>query len=67
MTESAPAAIAFAISPDVLIPPSAITGIGISLAEKMAVSCGTPTPATKRVVQTPPGPTPTLIASAPAS
>ena len=33
----------------------------------MAVSCGTPTPATIRVVQIEPGPMPTLIASAPAS
>ena len=33
----------------------------------MAVSCGTPTPATMRVVQIEPGPMPTLTASAPAS
>jgi hypothetical protein len=33
----------------------------------MAVSCGTPTPATIRVVQIEPGPIPTLTASAPAS
>ena len=33
----------------------------------IAVSCGTPTPATMRVVQIEPGPMPTLIASAPAS
>ena len=33
----------------------------------MAVTCGTPTPATIRVVQIEPGPTPTLTASAPAS
>ena len=33
----------------------------------MAVSCGTPTPATMRVVQIEPGPMPTLIESAPAS
>src|SRR6266705_2312190 len=32
-----------------------------------AVNCGTPAPATIRVVQMEPGPTPTLIASAPAS
>ena len=31
----------------------------------IAVSCGTPTPATMRVVQIEPGPIPTLIASAP--
>ena len=33
----------------------------------IAVSCGTPTPATMRVVQIEPGPMPTLTASAPAS
>jgi len=33
----------------------------------MAVTWGTPTPATTRVVQIEPGPTPTLTASAPAS
>ena len=33
----------------------------------MAVICGTPTPATTRVVQIAPGPTPTFTASAPAS
>ena len=32
----------------------------------MAVICGTPTPATTRVVQIEPGPMPTLTASAPA-
>ena len=32
----------------------------------IAVSCGTPTPATMRVVQIEPGPMPTLMASAPA-
>ncbi len=32
----------------------------------IAVTCGTPTPATTRVVQIDPGPTPTLTASAPA-
>ena len=32
-----------------------------------AVSCGTPTPATMRVVQIEPGPMPTFTASAPAS
>jgi hypothetical protein len=34
---------------------------------RMAVTCGTPTPATTRVVQIEPGPMPTLTASAPAS
>jgi hypothetical protein len=33
----------------------------------MAVTCGTPTPATTRVVQIEPGPMPTFTASAPAS
>ena len=33
----------------------------------MAVTCGTPTPATTRVVQIEPGPMPTLTPSAPAS
>ncbi len=33
----------------------------------MAVICGTPTPATMRVVQIEPGPIPTLTPSAPAS
>ena len=53
------------------MPPSAITGTSAaraaSAASRMAVSCGTPTPATIRVVQIEPGPMPTLIASAPAS
>ncbi len=34
---------------------------------RMALTCGTPTPATTLVVQMDPGPTPTLIPSAPAS
>ena len=71
MAQSAPAAIAFARSPEYLIPPSAITGtllfFAASAASMIAVSCGTPTPATMRVVQIEPGPMPTLIASAPAS
>ena len=53
------------------MPPSAITGtsafLAASTASMIAVSCGTPTPATMRVVQIEPGPMPTLIASAPAS
>jgi hypothetical protein len=58
-----------AISPLVRIPPSAITGTPLAApaALMIAVSCGTPTPATMRVVQIDPGPMPTLIASAPAS
>ena len=53
------------------MPPSAITGVSVlcatSTASRIAVSCGTPTPATMRVVQIDPGPMPTLMASAPAS
>ena len=71
MIVSAPAAIAFAMSPDEVSPPSAITGTPCSAAARehssMAVTCGTPTPATTRVVQIDPGPTPTFTASAPAS
>jgi hypothetical protein len=36
-----------------------------SIANWIAEICGTPTPATMRVVQMEPGPTPTLTASAP--
>jgi hypothetical protein len=71
MAQSAPAASAFARSPEYFIPPSAITGVllrfATSTASMIAVSCGTPTPATTRVVQIEPGPMPTLIESAPAS
>ncbi len=66
-----PAAIAFARSPENLIPPSAIAGTPCrrdsSTASVIAVNCGTPTPATMRVVQIEPGPMPTLTASASAS
>ncbi len=48
-----------------------MTGVPVAWAAStlsmMAVSCGTPTPATMRVVQMEPGPMPTLMASAPAS
>ena len=71
MAQSAPAASALARSPEYLMPPSAITGVLVrfatSTASMIAVSCGTPTPATIRVVQIEPGPMPTLIESAPAS
>ena len=71
MTASAPAAIAFAMSPEDVSPPSAITGTPCSAAARehssIAVTCGTPTPATIRVVQIDPGPTPIFTASAPAS
>src|SRR2546423_1395314 len=70
ITQSAPAAIAFATSPEKTIPPSAITGIPRRRAtcamSYTAVTCGAPTPATTRVVQILPGPTPTFTASAPA-
>ena len=71
MAVDAPAASALAKSPENLIPPSAMIGTPeaeAALAQSsMAVSCGTPTPATMRVVQIEPGPMPTLTASAPAS
>ena len=50
------------------MPPSAMMGtsylLAASAASAMAVSWGTPTPATMRVVQIEPGPTPTLMPSA---
>ena len=53
------------------MPPSAMTGMSESAAAEAqsntAVICGTPTPATTRVVHIEPGPMPTLIPSAPAS
>jgi hypothetical protein len=71
MTLDAPAAIAFATSPENLIPPSATIGTPWRSATRaqseMALIWGTPTPATIRVVQMLPGPMPTLTASAPAS
>src|SRR6186997_1231360 len=69
MTVLAPAAIALATSPEYLMPPSAMIGTLPAAATQsaIAVSCGTPTPATIRVVQIEPGPTPTLTASTPAS
>ena len=67
----APAASALTMSPENLMPPSAMTGtpcLAASVAQSsMAVTCGTPTPATTRVVQMEPGPMPTFTASAPAS
>ena len=69
ITESAPAAKAFAMSPENLIPPSAITGTLLPLMDSAtsftADNWGMPTPAIILVVQILPGPTPTLIASAP--
>ena len=62
-------AIALAKSPEYLMPPSAMTGTpsrrAASAQSMIAVSCGTPTPATIRVVQIEPGPMPTFTASAP--
>ena len=53
------------------MPPSAMTCLPTSRAtaahSPIAVSCGTPVPATIRVVQIDPGPTPTFTTSAPAS
>jgi hypothetical protein len=53
------------------MPPSAIMGTSSLLRGRaqsaIAVTCGTPTPATMRVVQIEPGPMPTFTASAPAS
>ena len=71
MMVDAPAAIALAISPEKRIPPSAIIGTPLpssaAATSLIAVICGTPTPATIRVVQIDPGPMPTLTASAPAA
>src|SRR5216110_2068957 len=69
ITQAAPAARAFTISPEYLMPPSAITGMSPapSTASNIAVSWGTPTPVTTRVVQIDPGPTPTFTASTPRS
>ena len=69
ITASAPAAKAFAISPENLIPPSEIIVIFLFLipffASIIAVNCGTPMPATSLVVQIDPGPIPTFIMSTP--
>src|SRR5207253_10416078 len=55
IAQSAPAASALARSPEYLMPPSAITGVfdffASSTESRIAVICGTPTPATMRVVQ----------------
>ena len=51
------------------MPPSAISGTSLRASASatfwIAVICGTPTPATMRVVQIEPGPMPTLTPSAP--
>ena len=60
MTLDAPAAIALVTSPEYLTPPSAMIGTSCRSATRaqsaMAVICGTPMPATTRVVQMLPGP-----------
>ena len=59
------------MSPEKRMPPSAISGTPVffnaAATFATAVICGTPTPATIRVVQIEPGPMPTLTPSAPAS
>ena len=70
MTLSAPAASAFTMSPEYRMPPSAMMGTSPSTpstASMIAVSWGSPTPVTTRVVQMEPGPTPTFTASTPRS
>ena len=66
ITTSAPAASALGMSPDSWIPPSATSVMPCRFAATaqswMAVICGTPTPATTRVVQIAPGPYPDLHA-----
>src|SRR5512147_3306160 len=70
ITELAPAASAFTTSPENFTPPSEMTGTPYFSAARAqlstAVICGTPTPATTRVVQMEPGPTPHFTASTPA-
>ena len=71
MTELAPAASALVTSPEYLMPPSDTRGTPVRMLTRaqsaMALSWGTPTPETTRVVQMEPGPTPTLTPLAPAS
>ena len=71
ITAFAPAARALEISPENLMPPSAIKGMlldkSFSLMERIAVICGTPIPAIILVVQIDPGPIPILTESTPAS
>ena len=69
ITASAPLAMALQISPPVRMPPSVMIGTyrpvrwkyscRAAAHSKVAVTCGTPTPVTSRVVQAAPGPTPT--------
>src|SRR3569833_2554389 len=69
ITLDAPAASALETSPEKRMPPSAMQGTPAPFSAcdtlEIAVICGTPTPATMRVVQIDPGPMPTLTPSAP--
>ncbi len=69
MTMSAPAAMALVRSPENFTPPSEIRGTPVPFVAReqapTAVTCGTPTPETTRVVQIEPGPMPTLMPSTP--
>ena len=71
ITQLAPAAMAFTISPVYRIPPSLMMPTFLFFkamaASITAVICGTPVPATILVVHIDPGPIPTFTASAPAS
>ncbi len=71
MQQLAPTASDFTTSPDVRMPPSAITGMSCFAAAAAhaatAVIMGTPMPATTRVVQMEPAPMPTLTAFTPAA
>ena len=59
------------MSPENLIPPSAMIGLSVLAAARaasaIAVICGMPAPDTTRVVQIEPGPMPTLTALTPAA
>src|SRR5699024_12382536 len=69
ITIDAPKRTDFAISPFVRIPPSAIIGLRAALAHNLiACNCqpAVPKPVLILVIHTRPGPTPTLVASAPA-
>ena len=69
ITHDAPAASAFEMSPEYLMPPSAMMATSVPFAalaaSMMAVNCGTPAPVTTRVVQMEPGPMPTFSPSMP--
>src|SRR2546427_285493 len=62
---------AFVMSPEYLMPPSAMRGTPVPFAARAAsitaVSCGTPAPVTTRVVQMDPGPIPTFSPSMPSA